>query len=292
MQDKGKSNVEYTKTADADHDSDASSLIQDDAPSSLSYRPFPAAMKIYYQWNLAGIKVFHVCGETERDRLFAVEVHTGHSMSGPLGARPGLHLYNGPKTKDALLAATGSESLFGDYALNNNSRIFLPGHRTGDLVCEMMRVHTTPDNTVAFRFSIEVGLGEKMRREAFEWKKIKKDERDDNTHNGGFKLFWLHRGPEQGYPDGDSSIQGSSSEGGDREAVAVMSWRSFLTSPKHPFDMAFIGSGLSETMGERWRLMVLMTVLRVWYMNLFGKTHRAPVALGDKVGDKEKAAHQ
>ncbi len=57
-------------------------------------------MKVYYQWNLAGLNTFHVCGANQQDRLFAVKVHTGLSMGGPLRSAQGVYLYNGPTTND------------------------------------------------------------------------------------------------------------------------------------------------------------------------------------------------
>ncbi|KAI1265921.1 hypothetical protein F5Y18DRAFT_32287 [Xylariaceae sp. FL1019] len=254
----------------------------------IAYCRFPSIMKVYYQWNLSGLRTFFVCGLHERDRLFAVEAHTGRSMSGPLGSRQGFHLYNGPSTDFQILAAAGEESALGGFALNNSSRILLPGLKSNALVPEVMRAYTMPkpDHSVAFRFSVEAGIDEGMRRETFEWRKVKKSERDECTKNGGFKLFRL------GFCEDDAGIGGSTQgvhdqAAGVQEIVAVFSWRSFLTSPKHPLDLELVGKYRSETMGERWTLMVLTTALRIWVMHLHGKTSRGSIAMAEKVQRKD-----
>jgi hypothetical protein len=54
------------------------------------------------------------------------------------------------------------------------------------MTTEMMRPRVKSDNGVAFLFSIEVS--EKLRREHFEWRKIKKGD-DNEAKANGFKLL-------------------------------------------------------------------------------------------------------
>ncbi|KAI0114117.1 hypothetical protein GGR51DRAFT_478377 [Nemania sp. FL0031] len=262
----------------------------------LAYCSIPPSLKIYYQWNISGLKTFFVCGTDERDRLFAVEVHTGYSFSGPLGMKPGLHLYNGPSTKSPLLAAAGEPSLGSKSALsfNNVSQILLPGLRSSDLVTETMRAHITPDDHAAWQFCIEVGGGEKLRRGAFEWRRVKKAERDDDTHNGGFKLVKLGSSLKKEAVASSSSHSGGiissaaeTSDGLGQEVVAVFSWNKFISSPKHPFDLELTGSGRSDAMGERWVLMVLITALRLWQLHVNGRTKQAVVSVSEKARGKD-----
>ncbi|KAI1145132.1 hypothetical protein F4825DRAFT_444682 [Nemania diffusa] len=262
----------------------------------VAYCSIPPSLKIYYQWNISGLKTFFVCAADERDRLFAVEVHTSYSLSGPLGIRPGLHLYNGPSTKAPLLAAAGEPSIGSKNALsfNNISQILLPGLKSSDLVTETMRAHITPDDHSAWQFCIEVGDGAKMRREAFEWRRVKKTERDDDTHNGGFKLVKL--GPSL---EGEAIASSSSHNRGiisssaeelyeaRQEVLAIFSWNKFISSPKHPFDLQLMGSGRSDEMGERWVLMVLITALRLWYLHVNGRTKQGVVSVTEKARGKD-----
>jgi hypothetical protein len=217
-------------------------------------------------------------------------------MSGPLGAKGGLHLYNGASTKDPLLAAAGEDLPFSRVynLLQRTSRVWLPGLGSGGgLVPELMRAHTTADGHVAWRFSIEVGAGEKMRREAFEWRKVKKSERDESTTHGGFKLVSVSAddGEKENGSAGkgdESGGRGTSIDGEDHDALAIFSWKRFLTSPKHPFDLTLLGDGLPRTMGDRWTLMVLMTALRLWMLHLHGKTNLDAVAIAEKAGGEGK----
>ncbi|KAI0408528.1 hypothetical protein F4802DRAFT_618652 [Xylaria palmicola] len=260
-------------------------------PTSLTYRPFPPVMKVYYQWNLAGLTTYYVCGADQRDRLFAVKLHTGYSATGPLGARQGLHLHNGPTTTAPLLAAAGDDSLF-RRSPNNNSRIFLPSPETGGLAEETMRAHVTPDKHVAFAFAIEVGVGGDVDRARFEWRNIEKSERDESTENGGFKLFHMAPEREQSTSGGESGGRGAATSSAvtaqDDAVVAALEWRRFLTSPKHPFDLRLVGDGVDGGFGNRWTLMVLTTALRLWELHQRGKTQRAPVAMAGLVGPREK----
>ncbi|KAI8949633.1 hypothetical protein F4801DRAFT_552762 [Xylaria longipes] len=274
-------------------DSDKDSSMSD-TPMSLAYCPFPPVMKIYYQWKPAGLTTFFVCGANQQDRLFAIKLHTGYSLSEPLGVKQGLHLYNGPTTNDPLLAAAGDDSAFRSFSMSNNSRVFLPARNKEGLTQEMMRAYITSDKHVAFSFSIEIGFGKKLHREIFEWRNINKNERDESTEHGGFRLFRLSPNLEQNASGGESSSQGiptSSTVASQDEAVAIFGWRSFWTSPKHPLDLRLVGAGLTGELGDRWTLMVLITALRLWELHQRGKTQRAPVAVAEKVGAKEKPVH-
>ncbi|KAI1277661.1 hypothetical protein F5Y07DRAFT_82271 [Xylaria sp. FL0933] len=284
MMDKGKA-----------EDSDEASSVSD-SPKPLTYLPFPPVMKVYYQWNIAGLYSFHVCGANQQDRLFAVKVHTGYSLKKPLYEKQGLYLYNGPTTDHPFLAAVGDDSgILRNLPVNNNSRIYLPALKSSGLTKEMMRGYITPDKHVGFRFSIEVGTNMQFQRQEFVWKKINNSERDDNTEHGGFKLFFLPSDHEQKAPSGETSNQGaspSSATVSEDEVLAVFEWRRWITSPKHPFDLKLVGAGLSGKLGERWTLMVLITALRLWELHVHGRTQKGSVAVAGVIGPKEKAGHK
>ncbi|KAI0490468.1 hypothetical protein F4859DRAFT_458125 [Xylaria cf. heliscus] len=262
-----------------------------DMPMSLAYCPFPPVMKVYYQWNFAGLTTFHVCGADQQDRLFAVKVHTGYIMNEPLRDRQGLFLYNGPTTKDPLLAAIGDDSiLFRSFPVDNNSRIYLPARKSGGLTEEMMRGYITSDKHVAFQFSVEIGSDLKTYRQTFEWRNIHKSERDDTTEHGGFRLFLLPpRLAQTALNEEKSSQSASTSSTSEDGVVAIFEWRRFITSPKHPFDLRLVGKGLSGEFGERWTITVLLTALRLWELHVRGKTQRGSVAVAEKIGSKDKS---
>jgi hypothetical protein len=155
-----------------------------------------------------------------------------------------------------------------------------------------MRAHTTPkpDHSVCFRFNIEVGHGKNRCHEIFEWKRVKKSERDDSTQNGGFKLLWLSPDSGKSGLEGGSSSQSAANDGdGNEVVVAILSWHSFLTSPKHPFDLTITGDEQFIKLGERCILMVLITALGLWWLHAQGKTNRGLVAVAEKIEGKGKS---
>ena len=173
-------------------------------------------------------------------------------------------LHNGTSSKGLILAAVGGESQLGArvYAFNLESIILMPPlrpvvHVEGDLITERMHAHTGGDH-VLFFFSIDVGLDEKSRREQFEWRKIKKGV-NNGSKEGGFRLVRLSS-PSQAAPSssGGSSINRADVDG---EIVALLVWKKMLVSLKHIFTLRLMGSGLSGELGERWSLIVVMTVL-------------------------------
>lgn len=264
-------------------------------------RPFPPVMNAYYHFGLSGLKTFYLCGAEQNDRLCAVEMHTGYSGKPPLGARPGIHLHAGASTKDAVLAATGDESMASArlYALNNSSVVLLPPlgweqNNSRQMVNEPMHARSTgkhvgeggsggrDEESVVFLFSVEVG--KKLRREHFEWTRIQKD---DNAMDGvdvkagGFKLLRLSpRFSEQGSSSGGSGPS-DLKDGVEGEVVAVLAFTKMWSSLKHIFSLHLRGSGLA--LGERWTLMVVATALRLWSLKTQGRTGKAVVTAGEKL---------
>ncbi|KAI1346497.1 hypothetical protein F5Y01DRAFT_321701 [Xylaria sp. FL0043] len=258
--------------------------------TSLAYCPLPPVMKIYYQWNPKGLYILHVCGADQRDRLFAVKVHTGYSMSAPLHLNKGIYLYNGPTTEAPLLAAAGDDfPLFPSLPLNNNSQIWIPARKSNGFTAETMRAYITQDKHAAFRFVTEIKSCKKLCRQPFEWRNINTNERvDDGAEHGGFRLFLLSE-LDQNTPSGEGGSQGTSTSSpaaSQGEVVATLEWRSFWKSPKHPFDLKLVGRGIS--FGDRWTITVLITALRLWELHARGKSQRGSVALAELIGPKEK----
>ncbi|OBT40529.1 hypothetical protein VE00_08985 [Pseudogymnoascus sp. WSF 3629] len=260
--------------------------------TSSPYRQFPPVMNAYYQW--PSTKTYNLCGATKEDRLCVVEIHAGLSGSSPLGFKAGVLLHNGMSTKDPILAAAGDESLFAGriYAFNSNSVIMLPpletraSHRA--MITEIMRPSTTSDNGVTFVFSIEVG--EKLQRERFEWRKFKKGNGDE-ANPGGFTLLRLSSSSKNTDPTtSGSSSRGdcsSSPTGNDCEAVALLTLTRSWAQIKHPFSLELTGSGLSGALGDRWVLMVVITALRLWFLNANGRATKTGIAVGEKLWAKK-----
>lgn len=276
-----------------DYEGQASNSISVAATSSSLYRPIPPVLKAYSSWN--HLKSFNLCG-AGGDALYVVELHTGYSGKPPLGARPGMLLHNGTSKECQVVAASGDVSQLAGrvYALETESVILLPpagahAHQNSPLVTERMHARTYNDN-VAFSFGIEVGPGEKLRREEFVWAKIKKGA-DPNAKDGGFRLVWplsarsaSQLAASSAVGGGSRSSQAVESEG---EVVAFLEWASSsFSSLRRMFTLRYLGSGLSGSLGERWKLMVVMTALRLWQLKIQGRTAKSFVAIGEKVHGK------
>ncbi|KAF6799457.1 hypothetical protein CMUS01_15647 [Colletotrichum musicola] len=269
-------------------DDQAPPSYQDAVPTSttsgvIPYRPFPAVMNGYYC--MTGIKTFFLCGATRSDRLFIVELHTGFSRKPPLGLRPGILLRNGTDPKDPIIAAAGDESQWASraYAFNSATYIFLPPLEPRASIREMdeetMRAVKSDDGSVAFMFSVEVG--EKLQRERFEWVKLKKGD-DEEAKSGGFKLVQVSN--RHGRPRTSSGDEGPSSSRAtaeERETLALLSWSSGLSKMTHAFSLQLKGG--ARSMGDRWALLVVITTLRLWQMNVQGRTSKVSIAVEGKL---------
>ncbi|KLJ10018.1 hypothetical protein EMPG_14574 [Blastomyces silverae] len=248
----------------------------------VPYASFPSTMQAYYQWSPPAMKTFFLCGASKDDRLYAVQTHAGYRKKSLLGTRPGLILHNGKSSKDPILAAAGEEPqrATSTYEFNLNSVIQLPPLQpgAGNFTTEIMRGAVTDDHVAAFHFAIEVGADGKMVREEFEWRKLKKG--NDDVKGRGFKLVRLGPGSNKD-PNQELFSSTLSPPGG--ETVALLEWPKGLSSLVHVFSLQLKGSGESNTLGQRWALMVVMTALRLWWLNVGGRTNTAVIGKGEEI---------
>jgi len=260
--------------------SEPESESQPSVGTAVAYSPhcsLPPVINAYAQH----FKSLNLCGTNEHDHLYTVELHTGYRDTTPLGKRPGLLLHNGKSNKDPILAAAGDESRHATraYAFNLKSIILIPPLEPTDdseaLITESMHARTSGDHHVVFDFTIEVGHGEKVQREQFEWRKIKKGV-DKEVKDGGFRLV-------RSAQSTSGQATSSSSPADDVEVLALLLWRKMFTSFKHMFTLRFIGSGASGVWGERWSLMVVMTALRLWQLKIHGKTTKGVISMAEKI---------
>ncbi|KAL2015467.1 hypothetical protein VTK56DRAFT_5392 [Thermocarpiscus australiensis] len=122
-------------------------------------------MNLYanYSGILKALTTLKLCGATESDFAYLVELHFGYTPRGPLNFRPGLYLRNGTSAKDPIIAAAGdvSRQPLLVQTFNLDSAIMLPPldpeavRNARDLVTEVM--HATREDGVRFRFSVEYG---------------------------------------------------------------------------------------------------------------------------------------
>jgi hypothetical protein len=125
---------------------------------------------------------------------------------------------------------------------------------------------------VVYTFEIEIGdgggQGEEMRRARFAWMPVLEKVEEEMKH-GGFKLVWLAGGSGSGDAQGASSSNQADRFAGfgarnddEGEIVASFAWSNWLWN-RWFFKLQFLGSGLSGVLGERWKLMVVTTAVRL-----------------------------
>ncbi|UKZ89705.1 uncharacterized protein TrAFT101_004744 [Trichoderma asperellum] len=243
---------------------------------SLYYRHFPSLMIMHAGWS----KSFTINDAKSNEVLYLAEFHPfGWFCPKPLGARGGFILHNGVARKDPILAAAGDVTVFEQKVnpFGNESNILLPPLPKKDNVkasttvsqTETMIGKSTPNNGVAFQFSIEAGRS--MRREKFEWRKV--------SEGGNESVAWeLMRHP--------SASRRVPPEG---EIIAKLSWlpTSLINvanplSPKPIFTLQLMNSLESGLLGERCILTVVMTALRLWHLRIKGKDKRSYIRIGEK----------
>ncbi|KAK4038182.1 hypothetical protein C8A01DRAFT_17692 [Parachaetomium inaequale] len=252
----------------------------------IGYRAFPPVMNLY--GNLSGIvsalTTLKLCGASESDLVYLVELHFGFTPRGPLNFGRGYYLRNGTTMQDPVLAAAGDNfplplvvSLF-----SSETVVLLPPLDTEknprDMVTEVMRSSASKEQGVAFRFAVEVGV-QRWRREEFEWRKMKKGDGDEKGSR--YTLFRIPFGLSGAASSSSTPVLEESSQ-----IVAEVVFRNIL-SMKHICTLELKGAGLTGELGERWILMVVMTVLGLYWMRQNGRTKRATVAVAEKMHEKQ-----
>lgn len=115
------------------------------------------------------LKTQKLCGATENDFLYLVEVHFGYTPRGPLHFGHGFYLRNGTTMKAPILAGVGDEyplpffvSLF-DPKTSVKLPPLDPERSPRDTVTEILHASTSKEHGVVFRFAIEVGTKRSQR---------------------------------------------------------------------------------------------------------------------------------
>jgi hypothetical protein len=217
-------------------------------------------MNLYTNYSAlrTALSTLKLCGATQDDFLYLVELHFGYTSRGPLKSGRGYYLRNGTTTKDPVLAAVGDEAgaAPGGFVTTvllpplDTAKSSLPSQGEEDLVPEVMRSRGGAEGQaqgLACRFWVEVGV-EGLRREEFEWRMEAKGEGEKGPR---FALVRLGGG----------------------QAVAELVFTS-AWSMKHIARLEMVGVGLTGELGERWALMVVTTALGLYWLRQHGKTRK------------------
>ncbi|CAI7594331.1 unnamed protein product [Penicillium glandicola] len=208
--------------------------------STSATTKFPPTMNGYFQWKFT--TTFHL-GPTADEKLYAVSTHAT-----VLNSKPSVVLYDGPTNKHPVMATA-----HGSQHENDIVEQVVPG---GSLK------HLSPS------YTFEICVGPKgTTPERFEWRKSQGNEIKELAAglSYGWKLVRL-AGPV-------NSVGGSRKER-DRgytsdglEIVALIAHNASWSMTKG-FRFAFMGTGLTGTMGENWEIVVVISALQMWFIDV------------------------
>ncbi|KAF6808552.1 hypothetical protein CPLU01_15659 [Colletotrichum plurivorum] len=238
------------------------------SPFLSPYHQFPTDLYAYLQWNKNLLRAYHL-GDHSCRKLFTLSTYSGVSSSGP--GVPCMIIHNGPSETDPALATFREEK--GWNLLSRNSFITMPPDFAdpgrGEITEVMVGEAPNGRSDLVFRFSVEVnapkgagGAGGRI-REDFEWRKMHQDEL--NNFKNGYKLYRLRPGQPS------SPLVGGVSADHVGEVVASARFKS-ATSVIKPFCMSFHGSGLDGQLGDRWAVLAIMTIFRIWSLDFQNRT--------------------
>ncbi|KAH8677487.1 hypothetical protein BX600DRAFT_129489 [Xylariales sp. PMI_506] len=230
----------------------------DDSSAAGSFKmpiKFPPTFNLYYLRSVPDRSIFHL--GTEEDRpLYAVTFHTSftedlrvvlHSdADADSGITPLAAAFQKPGRRDSTIQLTG-----------------FPTAETEELLAHAGLIST------AYTFEIEIGP--QRRREKFEWRPSKGSEVKGLIASSGRGVSGLGRklvrlSAESDGVGGTRAVRdtGASSDG--REVVAV-----WVDNPKWTMNRAgafqFLGTGATGDLGERFRVMAVITALRIFEQN-------------------------
>ncbi|KAJ5305656.1 hypothetical protein PENANT_c041G07841 [Penicillium antarcticum] len=225
-------------------------------PTLNATTKFPSAMNGYFQWKLTTI--FHL-GPTADEKLYAVSSHTT-----VLSNKPSIVLHDGPTDKHPVIATARGDR----WGRTRPIMLTLPtrpeSQHNNDIVEEMVP-GTLKKMSHTFTFTASVGP-KGTSREAFEWRQSHGNEiKELSGHSYGWKLVRLTGPMNTAGGSRKERERGYTSDG--LEVVAVIAHNASWSMTKG-FRFAFMGSGLTGTLGEIWEILVVLSALEMWYLDV------------------------
>lgn len=184
--------------------------------------------------------------------MYAVRMRPSWEMRNPVIA-----LHNGPTETAPLLAAVDYVPMSDHMVVTLPPPLTYPGFGS-----TAVRLEIVMGWTHYYTFTMEVGTAAgNVHMETFEWRHSSGNA--IATLGGardGWKLVRMSTQPLPGAPRPNPSLGFVSSDG--REVVAMYSGARMSVS-KH-LKFAFVGTGLSGALGERWSVMAVTSALGIW----------------------------
>ena len=219
---------------------DAKCALALQPPGIVIPRQFPPIFHLYAQ---PFSRTFHL-GEHQDHPVYAVSTH--HGWSG----NPDVVLHTGTSKYDIPLAAAEIT-----HTIPMTLTIHLPALPGSKQEASIEPLLVYGGISRRFRFSIEVDAAGAIREE-FEWRHSSGSAiKDYACARQGWKLMRMATGPPSYEQAGYTSSDG-------KEVVAV--WANVAMSMTKSWRFAFIGTGATGVLGERWAVMAVMTALLMW----------------------------
>ncbi|KAJ5474217.1 hypothetical protein N7475_003783 [Penicillium sp. IBT 31633x] len=218
---------------------------------------FPPALNGYFQWKMTS--TFHL-GPTAEQKLYAVSTHAN-----VLGSKPSVVLHDGPTNKHPIMATSHSDK-WGRVKPITVALPPRPGSQHGDTLVEQI-LPGGPMKHISPTYTCEVSVGPKgTTRERFEWRKSHGNEiKDLAGHSHGWKLVRLAGPVHSSGGSRKERDRGYTSDG--LEIVALIAHNASLSMTKS-FRFAFMGTGLTGTMGENWEIVVVTSAVQLWSIDV------------------------
>ncbi|KAF9871448.1 hypothetical protein CkaCkLH20_11095 [Colletotrichum karsti] len=209
---------------------------------------FPPTLNCYYQWKW---KEIYYLGPSSDERMFAITFDKTI-----FSRKQTMLLRNGP-SDEAPVLATASRSVKGWYE-NAIINVNKPHGSGNDIAFER------PANTGwrkseqrAFHYRTGKGIVEE-----FQWRTSHGNEiKELAGHSAGWKLVRM-MGPETIGGSSKNPQLGYSSDG--HEVVAVLAHNTSWSMTKG-YKFAFMGTGLTGTLGEEWEAIAVLTGFWMWW---------------------------
>lgn len=219
---------------------------------------FPPAMNGYFQWKLT--TTFHL-GPTADKKLYAVS-----TPANVFNNKPTIVLHDGPTNKHPVMATAQSDR----WGRSRPIAITLPprpGSQHQGSIVEQIPGGPLKHFSPSHMFEISVGP-KGTSRERFEWRKSHGNEVKKLVgFSYGWKLVRL-TGPVNNVAESRKErALGYTSDG--LEIVALIAHNASWSMTKG-FRFAFMGAGLTGTMGENWEIVVVISALQLWFIDVQG----------------------
>lgn len=255
----------YTESAQPSHEGvppyEAPSYGEnaDGSKTIRSSTKFPSVLNGYFQWKLTG--TFHL-GPSAEEKLFAVTTHANLMSSKPL-----IELHDGPTNEHPIMATVRADK----WGRTKPATITLPARpgspHVGSIEAQLVPGSSKSSMSASSTWSFEIDANDKgSSRERFEWRsshgKEIKELATGPSH--GWKLVRVS-GPGSGVGGSRKKrVAGVTSDG--LEIVAIIAHNASFSMTKG-FRFAFMGAGLTGTLGEVWEIATLSSALMLWYID-------------------------